>query len=719
MQLLRINRLNRFLDKLISYKGIDKETLLFKKTYWTFIVLVTLYVAILTFLTFKLEIDILFLYGCLLLGWYIPLIFLFALIKRKLEWMAHISQHLAIFITFFIVIKIGGITNCGGIIIAALSAVVFSIMFYSITWSIWYFTVFVLCTLTAFFIQTTLKIPPGLSPEVNHLFFLINTLGISGLIMAKALIYLNQYTQREKDKTEQLKELDNLKSKFYSNITHEFRTPISVILGATDQIESLKHEGISSFTEKIKRNSNRLLSLINQMLDLSKLEAKAMPLNFVRGDIIQFIRYVAESFELLAENKKLSFSFDCPASSFIMDYDPDKLTQVISNLLINAIKFTPEKGLIKLTVMPDEKNKELHIIILDTGIGMNSDQLNHLFERFYQNDSNEIENVGSGLGLAITKELVHLLKGEVKIESEKGTGTKIKVVLPVTKLAPIESQPEQKWTREFIQEQRGILHPQLNELEKDGISSVLIVEDNPDVSEYICSLLENKYKLTTARNGVAGFAEALKSIPDIIISDIMMPKMDGIELLTQLKRDIRTSHIPVILLTAKADMESKIEGISIGAEAYLTKPFQKEELFARIATLIHLRKELQRKYSAQALSLTDKSTNQSAEDSFMKRIRDFFDTNIDNEEVAVSDICEAMNMSRTQLYRKFGALTNRSVSDYFRSFRLHRARQLLLNSDLNVTQVAFEVGFKNLSHFSKSFASEFGISPSQFKKEES
>ena len=294
-------------------------------------------------------------------------------------------------------------------------------------------------------------------------------------------------------------------------------------------------------------------------------------------------------------------------------------------------------------------------------------------------------------------------------------GTQITVILPVTKQAPLESQPEQKWAKEFIPKKQSMLKPKLSPLESDGISTVLIVEDNADVTDYIYSLLENEYQLSTAINGVQGLAEALKSIPDIIISDIMMPEMDGMEMLQQLKADIRTSHIPVILLTAKADMESKIEGISAGAEAYLTKPFHREELFARITALIQLRKELQKKYSVPGISLIEESTMQTTEDSFMKRISDFFNRNIDNEEVAISDICKAMNMSRSQLYRKFGALTNRSVSDYFRSFRLHRAQILLQTSDLNVTQVAFEVGFKNLSHFSKAFSEEFGINPSQLK----
>ena len=713
-------KINRYLDKLITYKGIDRETLLFKKTYWSFIVAVTLYVVILTLITYNKNIPILFLYGSLLLSMYIPFVIVFPVIHRRLEWLAHILQHLAIFYTYFIVIKIGGITNCGGIFFAAFSSVIFSIMFHSIAWSIWYFTVFFLCTLGAFFVQLNLNIQPGLSPELNHVFFLINILFISGFTLALVLTYLYQDTQREIEKAERLKEIDKIKSKFYTNITHEFRTPISVILGATDQIESKNFKSLSGMTEKIKRNSNSLLALVNQMLDLSKLEAKVMPVHYVQGDVIQFIRYLADSFEFLARNKKLSFRFKSSPSSYVMDYDPEKLTQIISNVLGNAIKFTPENGEVELTAAIDKENQQLIITVLDTGIGIPPDKIDRVFDRFYRNERND-ENAyqGSGLGLSITKELVHLLEGKIYVESKSGSGTTCKVVLPITKTAPLESQPEQKWIQEFIPEKQGSLKPELKAPATDRISSVLIVEDNEDVLDYTCSLLEQEYQLTTARNGIQGLEEAIRIIPDIIISDIMMPEMDGMEMLKELKADIRTSHIPVIMLTAKADMRSKIEGISTGAEAYLTKPFDKEELFTIITALIQLRKELQQKYAIPTNSFASNLSHQTSEDTFMKRISDFFNKNIDNEEVAVSDICEAMHMSRSQLYRKFGALTDRSISDYFRSFRLHRAKELLKTTNLNVTQVAFEVGFKNLSHFSTSFTTEFGLPPSELKKEKS
>ena len=715
---LFINRVSRFLDRLIAYKGIDKETLLFKKTYYSFIASATFYVAILTFVTFLKDIPMLMLYGILLLSMYVPFVLVFPLVHGKMEWLAHVLQHMAIFITYFIVIKIGGLTNSGGIFIAAFSSVIFSIMFYSIAWSIWYFLVFVLCTLGAFFIQSYLNLPPGLTPEINQVFFLINILFISGLTLSVVLTYLHQYTKREIEKAERLQEIDQLKSKFYTNITHEFRTPISVILGAVDQIESEGHKGVSRMTGKIKQSSKSLLSLVDQMLDLSKLEANAMPVHYVRGDIIRFIRYLAESFDLLAQKKKLEFRFESSVSSFEMDYEPEKLTRILSNLLGNAIKFTPEEGKIALKIEIDPDRKNLGLSIFDNGIGISPDSINRVFDRFYRDESREgASSKGSGLGLYITKELVHLLKGQIHVQSEVGSGTTFKVVLPIQQRAPQENPQLHEWMLEPFPEAKEIEREKPPITPAEDMPSVLIVEDNADVSEYICSLLEGRYSLTTAENGLEGLERAFETIPDIIISDIMMPKMDGIEMLKRLRADIRTSHVPVILLTAKADMTSKIEGISAGAEAYLTKPFNKEELFARIAAMIKLREELREKYALPGVLYKGDGFGRTSDDSFMERITDFFVRNIDNEEVAISDICEVMNMSRSQLYRKFKALTDRSVSDYFRSFRLHHARRLLKTTRLNVTQVAFEVGFKNLSHFSKAFVLEFGFPPSKLTRE--
>jgi signal transduction histidine kinase/DNA-binding response OmpR family regulator len=710
-----ITRIKSFLDKLISYDGIDRETLQFKKTYLSFVFVVSADIVAMTFMVDYYNVPTLFLFGILLLSWYIPFMILFVTIKGKLEWLVHISQHMVLFITLFCLVKIGGILNSGGMFLSGLCTVMFTVVFYSIPWSVWYFGLYFIGIIAAHIIQLKLKIPPEMSSDTNSFLTFVNTLFISGLTLAVVLVYLFQYTRMEKEKADRLKELNEIKSKFYTNITHEFRTPITVILGAADQIEGKTNKLQIGLLEKIRQNGRILLSLVNQMLNLSKLEAGVMPVNYVQGDVIRYIRYVSESFEFLSKNKKLSFVFNSGTSSFVMDYDPEKVLQILSNLLGNSIKYTPKGGSIELSLSIIKKTKMLEITISDSGPGIPPDKIKHVFDRFYK-VSNNAEPGSSGLGLSITKELVQLLKGEITMESKIGLGTTVKVVLPITKTAPLETLPEQKWVMEYIPLKNRDVKTLPYKSTSDRNSTVLIVEDNLDVTDYINSLLENQYQIISAINGKEGLSKAIETIPDIIISDIMMPEMDGIELLQQLKTDIRTSHIPVIMLTAKSDMESKIEGITLGAEAYLSKPFNKDELFARLASLIKLRKELQKKYSNPVLQLDKKGRQSNIEDSFIQRVCDFFNLNIDNEELAVSDICEAMNMSRSQLYRKFGALTNRTIGDYLRTFRLQRAKELLQKSDLNVTQVAFEVGFKNLSHFSKSFYAEFGISPSQLKK---
>ena len=711
-----VTRLDKFISNLFYHEGIDNATLRFKKAYWISIVIVVMYVALMYIPGFYFDVSGLLLYGILLLVIYVPLLILFPIFPSKLVWMVHLSQHLAILFTFYIVVTLGGIQYSGGIIFAALCAVIYSVMFYSAGWSVWYFALFVCCTSISFVLQSVLQIEPEMSPKVNKFFFLFNTLFLSGLTLAIVLVYLNQYTRFEKERANRLKELNNFKSKFYTNISHEFRTPLTVILGLIDQIERENDNVAKHKLEKIRQNSNNLLSLVEQMLNLSKLDEGVIPVNFVQEDIIRFIKYVSEPFEFISKEKNLTFSFYSPISSLIMDFDPEKLTQIISNLLANAIKFTPEGGSISLSVFPEEKEQKLMIIISDTGIGIPLDKTNLVFERFFQVDNNIVANKGSsGLGLSITKELVHLLKGEISIDSQQDSGTKIKVTLPIEKKTLTEPHIKNKWFEEFLPLTLQDFNANKEISGLDGVSSLLIVEDSDDVRNYICSLFSNEYKISTARNGLEGLKQANELIPDIIISDIMMPEMDGIELLKQLKSNIITSHIPVVLLTAKADMESRIQGISFGAEAYLSKPFNKEELHARIVSLLKLRKELQMRYSTPGMPISTENIHSSSEDVFMDRLNDFFNKNFENDELLIKDICAAMNMSRSQLYRKFKAITNRSITEYFRSFRLYKAKNLLLNSTLNVTQVAFEVGFKNLSHFSQSFSKEFGISPSKIK----
>ncbi|MCB0581746.1 MAG: response regulator, partial [Phaeodactylibacter sp.] len=422
-----------------------------------------------------------------------------------------------------------------------------------------------------------------------------------------------------------LKELDSFKTKLYTNITHEFRTPLTVIQGMMDNIKGYDEEkGI------IKRNSQNLLNLINRLLGLSKLDAGKLELNLAQGNILPFLRYVTESFHSFALNQKVNLNFYSDAEEIIMDYDPEKMLEVLSNLLSNALKFTPEYG--KVQVVVKEKNREgkphLELTVSDTGIGIAPERLPHVFDRFYQVETGNTRKAeGTGIGLALVKELVDLMGGTIDVESEVGEGASFRVMLPVTRQAdaidavdveqsdiPVHAGAIDDPTIASIVSATapaGRASTARHSEAKEGIVSalskytLLLVEDNRDVMQYLTTCLssplgggrEEAYHLLYARNGREGIAQAREHIPDIIISDVMMPEVDGFELCKTLKQDERTSHIPIILLTARADMPSKVEGLEYGADAYLVKPFHKEELEVRLRKLIELRRKLQERYN--------------------------------------------------------------------------------------------------------------------------
>jgi len=543
---------------------------------------------------------------------------------------------------------------------------------------------------------------------------------------------------------ERLKELDALKTRLYTNITHEFRTPLTVIIGMAEQlkseIENWKSTGTGILREKlaaIQRGGKSLLRLVNQMLDLSKLEAGAMRVHYIRGDIIPFLRYQLESFHSLAESKGIRLEFQAEPETLPTDYDPEKIEAIVSNLLSNAIKFT-DAGKVQLTVAREEQS--LLIRVRDSGAGIPPENLPHIFDRFYQVDNAANRHAGhlrdtaaapvegTGIGLALTRELVKLLGGEISVTSEPGVGSEFTVRLP-RDVAAASPQPGENFVAETIgAKEEGplpvretIAPPDFETTPLAGAADaaskplLLIVEDNADVVLYLQSLLQKNYRMEVAKDGRAGLANALEHVPDIILSDVMMPGMDGFELCRALKTDMRTSHIPIVLLTAKADMASKIEGLQHGADAYLAKPFHKEELFVRLEKLIELRKNLQVRY-ANATAEMAPPTPASLEDDFMRQVRSLLEAHLGDEDFGIPQLSKALGMSRAQLYRKFQALTDQPVAHYFRSMRLHKAQELLQSTDLQVAEIAFQAGFKDPAHFTRVFAEAFGVSPREWRK---
>lgn len=539
-----------------------------------------------------------------------------------------------------------------------------------------------------------------------------------------ALLFIRSYELRRKlAKTEaqRLQELDAVKSKLYANITHEFRTPLTIILGLSEQLKTQASMGMKTSLDIIRSNGKQLLHLVNQILDLSKLESGFLKLEMKQGDIIGYLRYLTESFHSFAKQQKIQLGFFCEKESYLMDFDPERLLQVMSNLLSNAIKFTPAGG--KVTVVVAAHHQLLHLKVKDTGIGISPKKLPKIFDRFYQaDDSPTRRGEGTGIGLALTQELVRLMGGTVSVVSELGKGSEFTVTLPVKK----ESAP---FSFAKFNVDDGVLQgpaiapkiaPRPSRKAPSDAPLVLIVEDNPDVVAYLSSCLVEKYRLAVANDGQQGIDLALEKIPDLIISDVMMPEKDGFEVCRFLKKDERTSHIPIILLTAKADEDSKLTGLGIGADAYLSKPFNPEELLIRVSRLLELRKKLRAFYLHLAGQTKEPAPEnppvEPAEQLFLKKLNEIIEGKIDDHHFAVPDLCKALGMSRTQLHRKLTSLTGRSANHYIRFIRIEKAKLLLRNGMANISEISYSTGFSTPDYFSKIFRKETGFTPSEFRE---
>ena len=554
-------------------------------------------------------------------------------------------------------------------------------------------------------------------------------LGIFGevTLFTWGLGYRMKIIRQEETEMRRLKELDEFKSRFYTNITHEFRTPLTVILGMTEQLKPLVEKTGTTRTGEavsmIHRNAGTLLQLINRILDLSKLEAGKMELHLRKGNIVDYLIYLTNAFQSFAATHDVQLRFLTDLEHFEMDYDPEKLQDVMSNLLSNAVKFTPAGGRISVLVkqVPAEagRGEQLKIIVKDTGAGISPEALPHIFDRFFQAKEQGNMAGGTGVGLMLTRELVELMGGRIKVESEPGAGTDFTVLLPVSRLASpaVEDfHPETAWPTSEPASNAGQDVPAGDELDKP---LCLVIEDSPDVVRYLQTLLEKDYLVAVAFNGARGIEKALELVPDIIISDVMMPEKDGLEVCDFLKNDERTSHIPIILLTAKATLEDRIEGLRRGADAYLQKPFNQEELFVQLKKLVELRRRIIRHFSAALKTpspVTPDDPELEIEDAFIQKAREAVEANLSDEDFDVHRLCRALTLSRAQLHRKLTALTGMSATLFIRSVRLARAKELLSTTTLTVSEIAYEVGYKDPNYFTRTFTEEFGKSPSETRK---
>jgi signal transduction histidine kinase/DNA-binding response OmpR family regulator/ligand-binding sensor domain-containing protein len=545
-------------------------------------------------------------------------------------------------------------------------------------------------------------------------------------------IRLQQMVEMEHFQREHLADVDRLKSRFFANISHEFRTPLTLVLGPLEKLRFRFPDKESQHVlGMMKRNAHQLLGLVNQLLDLSKLEAGEMKLHACQANIVPFVRGVAYSFESLAGMRKIDWSVSTGQDEIQVCFDKDKLEKILTNLLSNAFKFTPEGGKVTVTVTAfrhqisdiriQKSIPQCVIVVSDTGIGIPEDKLPHIFDRFYQvDDSATREQGGTGIGLALAKELVELHRGTIRVAGRRGVGTEFTVSLPLGRehLKPdeiVEGTGEEETVVSLPEAIREgtVSAPELRATPDHDTrkSLVLIVEDNADVRQYIKDSLPACYSCTEAVDGVEGIDKAKEAIPDLIISDVMMPKKDGYELCRTLKNDERTSHIPIILLTAKAASENKIEGLETGADDYLIKPFEPKELLARVKNLIDMRRKLRARFNASVPLKPGEVAVTSIDDAFLRKAMRAVEQHMGDEQFRIDELSADVGMSRSQLHRKLVALTNQSPGEFIRYIRLHRALQLLQKEAGTVSEIAYTVGFRDPSHFAKCFRRQFGVTP--------
>jgi signal transduction histidine kinase/ligand-binding sensor domain-containing protein/DNA-binding response OmpR family regulator len=523
---------------------------------------------------------------------------------------------------------------------------------------------------------------------------------------------------QQKKEAERVHELDLLKLKFFTNVSHEFRTPLSLIMAPVEKMLKHTHEPEQKKQyQLIYRNARRLLALVNQLLDFRKLEMRELRLYPSMGDIVSFVKEITYSFTDIAGAKHITFNCSTDIPSLQISFDPDKLERILFNLLSNAFKFTPEHGSIQvmLAMQPgngdDVGSEYVAIRVKDSGIGIPAEDQDKIFERFFQHDvPGSILNQGSGIGLAISKEFVRLHQGTLSVESEPGKGTCFTVLLPVNvSTANIETAGSEELLEDATPAETG--QPGKSVRKKPVI---LIVDDNEDIRFYLKDNLRRNYTVYEGVNGAEGWEKTKKHQPDLVVSDVMMPVMDGMELCKTIKHDKTTSHIPVILLTARSAAEPKLEAFQVGANDYVTKPFSFEMLQSRIKNLLAQQEAMRKLFQKQLDVNPSEISITSVDEQFIRQSIEEVEKNISNPDFSVEDLSRALHMSRVALYRKLLALTGKSPLDFIKTIRLKRAAQLLEKSQCTISEIAYEVGFNNPKYFARTFRKEFGMVPSEY-----
>lgn len=595
------------------------------------------------------------------------------------------------------------------------------------------------------------RILPGASDTNNELKVLITILPpywktqwfrLLVLVIIGGLIYLliQFFLNREKIKTEliiermkarKLHELDMLKLKFFTNISHEIRTPLTLILAPLEKLISHKMppEEVQSHLDIMYRNTKHLDRLINQLLDFRKLESGNLKLELLQGDIVSYVSGIVHSFDSYAEEKEIHLKFNTLKKRLMAQFDADKIEKILNNLLSNAFKFTGKGGKISVNlslvfdsneddISTENPDKEfIEISVRDTGTGISQSNTSKIFNRFFQVNEQAV-HTGAGIGLAFVKELVALHNGKIFVESKPGKGSKF------TFRIPYEAEQNNAAISEIgITENTSLPVSKIiaGENHNDSVHSeiMLIVEDNPDVRSLVKSHFASKYQVFEANDGKEGWEIALNIIPDIIISDVLMPDVDGYEFCKKIKKDERTSHIPILLLTALHSKEHEMKGLSCGADDYITKPFDLNILQTKVDNMLSIRNSLKEKYSGEITLQPRNILISSPEEKFLHKAMEVVEANISDAELDIERFAQEVGVSRMQLYRKLHALTDMTVKEFIRSIRLKRASQLLIQEKMSVSEIAYAVGFKDLSHFRKCFRQTYGMNATEYVKKNS
>lgn len=532
---------------------------------------------------------------------------------------------------------------------------------------------------------------------------------------ASKIAISNDLLQKELQ-VSQLKELDDLKNQFFTNISHELKTPLALILGPIKELRKIYPK--DKYLDLVLPSIQRLQDLVLQLLDIQKIEEGKQNLRFEQIDLVSFLRLQVFSFESHAESKGVKLHFNTSHNNFTAYADVDKLSKIINNLLSNAIKYSPQNTNVYIAATYAENLEILKLSVRDEGFGIVEKDLPYIFDRFYRVE-NETHQ-GSGVGLALVKELVTIWQGKIEVKSELNAGTTFSLELPVDEATwreYIVMGDEENTPPETLPLTEQTIAPSKNDKAKRGTQTdelLLIVDDNVDMKTYLSLLFKDEYRVVTANNGAEGIVKADEEVPDLIISDLMMPQMDGFTFSKKIKTQLTTSHIPIVMLTAKAAKESKLEGLEIGIDHYLHKPFDGDEIRGIVRNSLKNRTQLKDIFGKNNSVAEETFVHNPLEREFFTKLDDVIENLYPSTKLSVGEIARDMNLSEKQLRRKLKAISAISPLEYLRKYRLQKAAELLKTSSLSVSDIAFKVGFENLSYFSKIFNQEYGQSPSQY-----